>query len=190
MRVLLASIFVLSVFFLCPYPAKAQNAPMSHGQHMNLDQQKKEYTDKAFLSGMLAHHEGAVSMAEEALKTPPTDLDPNVFKWAQAVISLQTKEIHQMREMLKDMGGVDQIAYGEMEKEMHQMMHGETDAPKDANVFFVSQMLPHHAQAVEMSVPALLFSTNKSVLDLAKNIIADQAAEMYEFRTWLLNNSN
>ena len=50
--------------------------------------------DKAFLSEMIVHHQGAVSMAQEVLKTSAR---PELKAMAEAIISAQTKEIEQMK---------------------------------------------------------------------------------------------
>lgn len=49
--------------------------------------------DKAFLSEMIVHHEGAVAMAEEVLKTSKR---PELIKLANDIISAQNKEIEMM----------------------------------------------------------------------------------------------
>ena len=54
-----------------------------------------------------------------------------------------------------------------------------------ANMRFVELMLPHHAMALEMSVPALLGSNNPQILNLAENIIISQAKEMRQFKAWI-----
>jgi len=50
--------------------------------------------DKAFLSGMIVHHQGAVEMAEAALKNAKHQ---EIKDMAQAIISAQTQEITQMK---------------------------------------------------------------------------------------------
>ena len=52
----------------------------------------------AFLDGMIAHHEGAVAMAEEELTEGQ---DARVKALAQAVVSAQTEEIRTMRALLE-----------------------------------------------------------------------------------------
>lgn len=51
--------------------------------------------DKAFLSEMIMHHEGAVEMAEAALKDAKHQ---EIKDMANAIISAQTTEIQQMKE--------------------------------------------------------------------------------------------
>lgn len=166
--------FLLSLFLLAP-----AQAAMDH----NMGVAHAAYTDRAFLSGMIAHHEGAVEMAQAFLKTAQSGEYPQVVAWAKAIVTAQDKEIGEMRDLLKSMGGPDQTAYTTMKNSMRAMLEaGGGTAPA---VRFVSLMLPHHAEAVEMSVPALLYSDNPQVLELAKNIVMSQGEEMYQFKTWL-----
>lgn len=50
--------------------------------------------DKAFLSEMIVHHEGAVVMAKQVLATSKR---PELIKLANDIISAQTKEIEMMK---------------------------------------------------------------------------------------------
>ena len=51
--------------------------------------------DKAFLSEMIMHHEGAVEMAEAALKSAKHE---EIKTMANAIITAQTTEIQQMKD--------------------------------------------------------------------------------------------
>ena len=53
-----------------------------------------ETVDQAYIAKMIAHHQGAVAMAEVALRDSH---DPEVRRMAQAVIDTQTREIAEMR---------------------------------------------------------------------------------------------
>ena len=70
-----------------------------------------------------------------------------------------------------------------MKKAMQHML--EEGKNLGANMRFVELMLPHHAMALEMSVPALLGSNNPQILNLAENIIISQAKEMRQFKAWI-----
>ncbi len=142
-----------------------------------------KYSDRAFLSGMIAHHEGAVLMAQQFLDTPGQTRDPQVTTWAKDILTTQNKEIALMRELLPVTGGMDEAAFQEMQKSMKAMIHAGIN--KNPNTGFVEMMLPHHEQALEMAAPALLHSRNPKVLDLAEAIISAQAKEMRAFRAWL-----
>jgi len=53
-----------------------------------------ETIDQAYIAKMIAHHQGAVAMAEVALRD---SRDPEVRRMAQGVIDTQTREIAEMR---------------------------------------------------------------------------------------------
>ena len=53
-----------------------------------------ETLDQAYIAKMIAHHQGAVAMAEVALRD---SRDPEVRRMAQAVVDTQTREIAEMR---------------------------------------------------------------------------------------------
>lgn len=58
--------------------------------------------DKAFIEEMIMHHEGAVAMAQAALKYAK---HPEIKTMANAIISAQTTEINQMKAWLKSWYG-------------------------------------------------------------------------------------
>lgn len=143
-----------------------------------------KYSDQAFLSGMIAHHEGALAMADELLRGTSKDVDAQVKTWAENIKKTQVKEIAQMKELLKKIGGIDKDAYASMHKEMEVMLQEQRQG-LDRGMAFVELMTPHHAGAVSMSLPALLHSTDSTVIALAKEIIRDQAEEIAAFRAWM-----
>lgn len=53
-----------------------------------------ETIDQAYIAKMIAHHQGAVTMAEVALRD---SRDPEVRRMAQGVVDAQTREIAEMR---------------------------------------------------------------------------------------------
>jgi predicted outer membrane protein len=61
----------------------------------NLSGKTGDTFDRAFLDAMIAHHEDAVAMAGQALGTSKR---PELVDLATAIISIQQKEITQMKE--------------------------------------------------------------------------------------------
>jgi uncharacterized protein (DUF305 family) len=69
--------------------------------------------DKAFTEMMIAHHEGAIEMAE---LIPSRAKHDEIKKLGEAIISAQTKEISEMKQWQND--------WGYSGSEMDSMMHG------------------------------------------------------------------
>lgn len=67
----------------------------------SLSGKKGEEFDKAFISGMIQHHTGAITMAKEAQMNAGREEIKNM---AQDIITAQEKEIEQMRQWQKDWG--------------------------------------------------------------------------------------
>jgi uncharacterized protein (DUF305 family) len=62
--------------------------------HRLMAEASGETIDQAYIAKMIAHHRGAVAMAEVALRD---SRDPEVRRMAQAVVDAQTREIAEMR---------------------------------------------------------------------------------------------
>ena len=65
------------------------------GMMLGLEGKNGDAFDRAFLSEMIMHHEGAVLMAEAALENAK---HPEIKDMANAIITAQTTEIEQMKE--------------------------------------------------------------------------------------------
>ena len=57
--------------------------------------------DKAFILGMIEHHQGAIDMANEAKKSAKHE---EIKQMADEIISAQSKEIDMMRQWQKEWG--------------------------------------------------------------------------------------
>lgn len=73
---------------------------LTEAQLATLDSARGAAFDRAFLTLMIQHHEGALQMVEELFATPRAaqEVDVNVF--ANEVVTVQTAEIGVMRRML------------------------------------------------------------------------------------------
>lgn len=165
----LALLTVLSLFFSTGAGHSAPPASMNHGH-------AGQYSDRAFLSGMIGHHQGAVDMSTKILAGTK---DAQIKDWAEDIIEDQNKEIKQMQTMLGAMGGLDKTAHDTM---LHMDM--SVYKGKDPDSAFVAAMFDHHKNALDMSVSALMYSNNPEVIHLAESIIKNQTDEMADFRLW------
>ncbi len=75
------------------------------GMMAALDNKTGDEFDKAFLTEMIVHHEGAVEMAEAALQNAK---HAELKTMAEAIISAQTTEIEQMQNWQKSWYGLNQ----------------------------------------------------------------------------------
>lgn len=67
--------------------------------------------EKAFIEGMIAHHEAAIKMSEDYLKKSDTSTRPvSATRMATGIIQSQTYEIENMRRMMKEMQGGNRSA--------------------------------------------------------------------------------
>jgi len=69
-------------------------AASESSMHQKMAAASGETVDEAYIAKMIAHHEGAVEMAEVALRE---SRDADIRRMAQAVIDAQTREIAEMR---------------------------------------------------------------------------------------------
>ena len=66
-----------------------------------------------------------------------------------------------------------------------EMMDQGSGTWMDADVMFLQMMIPHHEQAVEMSMLAVTNGASPEVQKLADTIAAAQGPEIEQMRTWL-----
>ena len=95
-----------------PVPEATAAMPMGggHMHHMpgmlsaeqlaQLDQARDKEFDRLFLTFMIQHHSGAVTMVEELFGSQGAALDDTVFKLASDISADQTSEIERMQQML------------------------------------------------------------------------------------------
>lgn len=77
-----------------PGSSGSSMAAMMHDMNAALEGKSGAEFDKAFLSEMIVHHEGAVEMAKQVLERSTR---PELRTLAQDIIEAQTKEIQMMR---------------------------------------------------------------------------------------------
>lgn len=145
--------------------------------------------DVTFAKGMLAHHEGALDMAEIQLKYGKDD---TMRKLAQDVMSAQQAEIDQIKAWLnahpdsteQDYNQEMQQAYSSGMDAVHdEMMQGLLDA--DADMAFAKGMLAHHKGAIAMAETQLKYGKDEAMRKLAEDIISAQQAEIDLMQKWV-----
>jgi uncharacterized protein (DUF305 family) len=76
--------------------------------------------DRAFLEGMIPHHQGAVDMA----KMMAGSRHPELVRFAGEIIATQTKEIEQMKKWMQDWGYTQSGTTSTDAMNMHMMPDG------------------------------------------------------------------
>lgn len=133
---------------------------------------KGQAFDIAFAQRMIVHHGMAVDMAQYALKNAR---DARVKKNAQEVITVQNREIEQMKGWLNRWkASVPKASPATM-----------TEVKGGADRWFLTEMIPHHQGAIDMAKLAQTRSTNRNVLNMAAAILNTQQAEINQYRVWL-----
>jgi uncharacterized protein (DUF305 family) len=132
--------------------------------------------DRAFIDGMVPHHEMAVMMADDAL-AKATKADLKTF--AQQVKSAQGAEITQMKDWrLQWFGSSTTPAMDHM-----GLKTIAADAQYDVN--WAKEMVTHHQGAIDMSKQALTAASRPEVKALAQRIIDAQQKEIDQLNAWI-----
>jgi uncharacterized protein (DUF305 family) len=86
-----------------PMPARVgPNMPgmLTHEQMVALEAARGPEFDRLFLTFMIQHHEGALTMVRQLFSSPGAGQDVNIFRFASDVEADQTTEIDRMQSML------------------------------------------------------------------------------------------
>ncbi|GAA1751459.1 DUF305 domain-containing protein [Kocuria aegyptia] len=152
--------------------------------------------DVMFAQMMLPHHEQAVDMSEMLLAKE--DVPAETRDFAQQVIDAQGPEIERMNAMLaawdaeptadgEDMDGMDHGSDAGTDGMMtaEDMQALETAEGEDAARLYLEQMTVHHEGAVEMARDQVEQGQNPQALELARQVVEDQEAEIAEMERML-----
>lgn len=77
-----------------PTPGDRAFAASEAEMHEKMAAASGQTVDQAYVAKMIAHHEGAVAMAQVALRD---SRDPEIRRMAQSVVDTQTREIAEMK---------------------------------------------------------------------------------------------
>jgi uncharacterized protein (DUF305 family) len=143
-----------------------------------------EYSDKAFIDAMVPHHEGAIDMANVALKKAQHE---EIKRLARDIVGAQEAEIKKLGEIREREFGSAESPSGMSDMDMQMM--GMTDPQKLAEMrpfdrAFIDAMIPHHESAIAMANVALQESENGEIRNIARDIVSAQKLEIAQMRSW------
>ncbi len=144
--------------------------------------------DVMFSAMMIPHHEEAVEMSRLLLEKD--GIDATVDDLARRIDAAQAPEIDQMEGWLDDWGygGMsDMPGMGSGDGMMSGSDLDELEAAEgdDAERLFLTEMIDHHQTAIDMAESEVRNGRHDGVLDLARDIIRSQTAEIVEMRGML-----
>ena len=156
----------------------------SGGMARQMVMEKGKYSDKAFIDAMVPHHQGAIEMAEVALKNAEHE---EIKQLSRNIISTQEAEIEELKAIKEQEFGTSEVPM-EMSAGEMQMM-GMTDPDELANKdpfdkAFIDAMIPHHQSAIEMAQVAYRESDNPEIKALAESIVDAQTREIAQMEGW------
>lgn len=150
---------------------------------------KGEDYDRMFLANMIAHHQGAVDMANLALTSAKHQ---EIKDMANNIVSAQTKEINDMTAWQTAWGYP--ASSGSMMEDHSSMgmmndMAGMTDKLKglSGDTFdkaFLSSMIEHHQSAINMAYPGQTNAQHQEVKTLTVAIVDAQSKEIAQMKQW------
>ena len=162
-----------------------QTPGMTHGAAgmLGLEGLEGAEFEVAFMSMMIAHHQGAIAMADWVLARGD---EPDVLSAAQTIKAAQGPEIEQMTTWLRAWydTDVDADPAEMMNADMSGMMAALAKAA-DPGTAFLREMIRHHQGAIDMAQLALERATHEELRDMARDIIVAQAEEVSQYQTWL-----
>jgi uncharacterized protein (DUF305 family) len=136
--------------------------------------------DVMFAQMMLPHHEQAVEMSDTLISKGDT-VDSDVLALAETIKDEQGPEIDQLTTWLGDWG---QDTSASMDHSMDGMM-SESDMTSledasgtEASRLFLEQMTEHHKGAVDMAQQEVDGGENPDAVEMAKNIVESQTAQI------------
>lgn len=149
-------------------------------------------TDKAFVSGMVPHHESAVDMAEIALENAE---HRELRQMAERIISAQEAEIAQMKRAHRRIFSAalrpSSMSHSELGLSADEAgMEMDMSMLEDAEEFdreFIDMMIAHHQGAIRMARVELARGGDPELKKLAQAIVDAQAEEIDQMNGWRMD---
>jgi uncharacterized protein (DUF305 family) len=144
-----------------------------------------EYSDRRFIDAMVPHHQGAIAMAEVALKNAQHE---EIIQLSRNIISSQQAEIEELKSIKQEEFGTSNVPM-EMNQEQMRSMGMMMDPQQLANKepfdkAFIDAMIPHHKSAIYMAQVASEKSKIPEIKELAQDIVSAQKREIEQMRRW------
>jgi uncharacterized protein (DUF305 family) len=185
-----------AVFNSCERPPVQKDLPdhksmdhsrMDHGEMVSSPGAAAAPYELQFIDTMIAHHQGAVDMAQ---LVPTRAQHDELNNLARSIVADQQREIAEMKDLRARWFGEKPPAINMDLPGMREGMRGMDLAKLDSlkeNAFdleFIHQMIPHHEGAIVMANDALSKDTNAELKKLAEDIVQAQGSEINRMHLW------
>lgn len=198
MRISLGGLAVAAALSACTTPAAAPStatpAVTTTGSPTSTANAAHNAADTTFAQMMIIHHQGAIEMADLAVRKAQ---DEQVKALAQRIAAAQGPEIKTMTDWLTSWGETPSPSPSGMPgmdhpgMDMNGMSQKEVMAQLEAlsgtefHRDFLTLMIAHHQGAVTMAQTELANGKNPDARTLAQKIINDQQAEIKQMQDLL-----
>ena len=157
----------------------------SKGMAKQMVMENGKYSDRAFIDAMVPHHQGAIAMAEVALKNAEHE---EIIQLSRSIISSQQAEIEELKSIKQEEFGTSNVPM-EMSQEqirgMGMMMDPQRLSKREPfDEAFIDAMIPHHRSAIQMAQVAYKKSKIPEIKELAGNIVTAQKREIEQMKQW------
>jgi len=137
-------------------------------------------SERAFIEGMIPHHQEAVDTANEVIARGGTTAE--IKSLVENIVIAQETEIADMKQWYLDWYGevyVDNGAYMPMMRELGNLSGSELDR------VFLEDMIGHHMGAIMMAQSVQPYIEHEEISELTKAIAITQSAEITEMKQML-----
>ena len=150
----------------------------------------KGNTDHDFAHMMLAHHKGAVAMADIELRDGQ---DATMKQMATKIKADQQKEIGEMEPIAERLDSAptnykplnpNDPFTAQMKTSMTTMMKGMPKPVANPDMNFNMLMTVHHQSAMDMAKAELAHGKDTKLKEMAQKMVATQQKEISDFKSW------
>lgn len=135
--------------------------------------------EKTFIQEMIPHHQEAIDTSKLVLAKTE---DPELKKFTQDVITVQSQEITEMKSWLKNWFNEEYVVNLNYLPMMGNLNSYEG---KELEKMYVVGMIRHHQGAIEMAKKVLTLKPRPEVKEMAEAIVTVQQTEVDTLQKWL-----
>jgi uncharacterized protein (DUF305 family)/predicted small secreted protein len=171
--------------------ARMDHTSMGHGSMSSgamareMVMEDGQYSDRAFIDAMVPHHQGAIAMAQVALKKAEHE---EIKQLSHNIVSSQQAEIEELKSIKEEEFGTPNVPMEMSQEQMRgmgiMMNPQELAEEKPFDRAFIDAMIPHHQSAIEMADVAREKSEIPEIEELAEGIISAQQKEIEQMTRW------